>query len=96
MGLAEACVEAAKLRIAQNASYVPPAGGDVVQVNDLYTCRICDVTAQGNNQYIITTRSVVRGSYTNIEIVGTIAASTFTILSWEEKESYNGINCTYL
>src|ERR1043166_3984600 len=38
LGLAEACVEAAKLKIAQNAAYTPAAGGDCVSVYD--TCGV--------------------------------------------------------
>ena len=84
LGLAEACIEAAKLKVAQNAAYAPASGGDSVTVSTSNTCRICRVTANGGNSYTIATRAVTSGSYSNLEITGTITASAFAVTNWAE------------
>ena len=92
LGLAEACIEAAKLKLAQNVAYVPAAGGDCVSVSDTCgvsgatkTCRICQVTSVGASRTIIS-RAVTVGSYTNIQVTGTLAPSSFSVTNWIQLE----------
>ena len=99
LGLAEACIEAAKLKAAQNASYAPAPGGDCVSVSDTCgavgatkTCRTCNVTHIGNS-YTFMTRAAVGGSYTNLTVTGTIATSTFSVTGWSENTQYLGPIC---
>src|SRR3954466_8148875 len=46
LGLAEACIEVAKLKLVQNAAYPStlPATGQSVTVSGTQTCRVCSVT----------------------------------------------------
>ncbi len=96
LGLAEACVEAAKLKIAQNAAYAQGANGDTVTVTGAQTCKICNVTRvpAGGTSYTIYTRAGTNGSYSNLAVGATIAPSTFAVTSWTENSSYFGPGCT--
>ena len=83
--LAEACADAALLKIAQNSSYAPTGGGEVVSVNS-DSCRIVAVTKAGT-QSIIKTQGIFPNSppeqaYTNLTIV--ISNSDLSIISWDE------------
>jgi hypothetical protein len=100
LGLADACVEAAKLKIAQNAAYVPASTGDCVSVGDTCgalgatkTCRICSVSAGAGNSYTITTGAVITGSYTELSVKELIANSSSTITSYVENTAKTNANC---
>lgn len=102
LGLAEACMEAAKLKIAQDSVYTPASGGDCVSVSDTCgaagaskTCKICSVSGAGNSRTIVT-RAVTNGSYTTILMTGTISPGSFTVTDWGEQALYFGPNCPIL
>ncbi|MFH0890959.1 MAG: hypothetical protein V1856_02925 [Candidatus Liptonbacteria bacterium] len=73
--LAEACVQAALLRISENQAY---AGGEDISVAS-DTCSI--VAVESSSTYkVIRTQAVYQNSYTNLQV----GASTSTILNWQE------------
>lgn len=85
LALAEACIQAVLFRIAQQPSYVPAAGGDVVTVFS-NTCRIVSVTSAGT-QLTIKTQGIFpmappEQSYTNLVV--TINSTNLSISSWLE------------
>src|SRR5262249_16939762 len=95
LGLAEACVESAKLKIEQellqNQIYTPAASGDSITVNGK-TCKICGVT--GTNPYTIYTDAAVNGTYSHVEVIANIATSTFSVASYSENMAKNNASCT--
>jgi hypothetical protein len=82
---AESCVNAALLKIAQNAAYAPSASGDQVTVSG-GTCKICAGTNSPSGQASepVITRAVHNGAYTNIRATVSIANGTFTVTDWQE------------
>lgn len=89
LALAEACGDAAILKISQNASYIPnPAfdfstqtGGEDITVINADHCTIASVDTLGS-QKAIKTQAKINKAYTNLRIV--INSATFAITSWEE------------
>lgn len=96
LGLAEACVNVAMLKIAQNPNYgtTPPlpAGGECVSVGDTCSaaaskkvCKICTVTPVATFPKTIETRAVYNGAYTNLSVaVDNSVPGNFTVNAWSE------------
>lgn len=78
--LAEGCIDAALLRLAQNAAYAPDAGGDVITL-DTDTCKIVSVSALAG-QKIIQVQAVYNKAVTNFKIV--VDSNSFSLIFWEE------------
>jgi len=78
--LAEACVDAAILKLANNPSYIPTTGGETVDV-ETDNCIIQSVNSSGN-QKIINTKADYNHYVTNLKIV--IDSSDLQVISWEE------------
>ena len=96
LALAEACASTAMLKIAQNASYAPIAGGECVSVSDTCgaagakkTCKICPSGVSN----VFYARAVYNGAYTNLRVEGSIASNNFSVVSWEETAPYGGPAC---
>lgn len=88
LGLAESCVSAALLKIAQDSTYAPAASGDSVTVSG-GTCKICS----GTTNTSVLVRAKHNGTYTNIRATMAVANGTYTISSWSEE--VNGpVACT--
>lgn len=79
--LAEACIETARLKLAQNGSY----GGDEIISVASDTCRIISVVPAGG-QKIISTQSQYQGSFTNLRV--TVNAGNLSVVGWEELKSF--------
>ena len=84
--LAEACVNAAMLKIARDVSYEPFASGEQMTVEGLKTCKICPGTNNPSRQSTETiyARALYNGAYTNIEATIQTAQGTFAITGWHE------------
>lgn len=83
--LAEACVETALLKLAQNNSY---AGNENISIGGKQ-CLILAIEAGGQaNQKIIKTTASSSNYYANLKITATIIASGILINSWEEVASF--------
>ncbi len=80
-GLAEACVETARLKIVQNPSY---AGGENVNVAS-DTCRIFPVLNLSGNSLILA-QGVYQNIFTNLEVI--IRQDDASILDWQEKARF--------
>lgn len=80
-GLAEACVETARLKIIQNPNY---AGGENVSVAS-DTCRIISV-ANLNGNSLISAQGNYQKLFTNLEV--TIRQNDVLILDWQEKARF--------
>lgn len=78
--LAEGCVDAALLRLAQNTAYVPAAGGDVIAL-DTDSCKIVSLSTIAG-QKIIQVQAVYKKAVTNFKIV--VDSNSFSLISWEE------------
>jgi hypothetical protein len=78
--LAEGCIDAALLRLAQNAAYAPAAGGDVITL-DTDTCKIVSVSTLAG-QKIIQVQAVYNKAVTNFKIV--VDSNSLSLISWEE------------
>ena len=95
LGLAESCVNSALLKIAQNYTYAPAAGGDVVNIgSDTCIIRSAPYTTLGNKRtYTITVQASYKGAFSNI-IVSAVAQDptvsvvppplNVTVGSWQE------------
>ncbi len=92
LGLAEACMNAVMLKLAQDPHYAPPIAGECVNVGDTCgaanatrVCRICSVSSGGFPK-TITTRAVYKGAYSNVRIIlDNPTPGIFPILSWREE-----------
>lgn len=89
LGLAEACVSAAMLRVAQNGSYVPAVAGDCVTIGGTCyaadpqkTCAICSVA--GGNPATVVTRAVYNGAFSTVQVTFDTVPDSFAVLKWEE------------
>ena len=85
-GLAEACVEVAIIKLANDSLYSPPIGGECVPVEDSClpppgenTCTIVSVTGGANKT--IRAKAVYRESHTNLEAT---VDSSYKIIDWRE------------
>lgn len=95
LGLAEACVNVAMLKIAQDFDYGTsiPASGECVSVGDTCpagagaqtskTCKICSVVTSAG-QSAINVRAVYSQTYSNIVTGVILGGNNFTITSWTE------------
>lgn len=85
IALAEACLDMALLRLAQNPAY---PGGEIVTVTASDSCAIRPVlrNTPQSGQNTIETRAVFQEATTNLKIV--VKASNFSILSWDEVPSF--------
>lgn len=80
--LAESCVNAAMVKLAANATYTPPPGGETLSVgND--TCTILDIQTSGS-QKIIKSQGTFQNTYTNILATITLGTNSITLDSQEE------------
>ncbi|MBI3459075.1 hypothetical protein HY061_02330 [Candidatus Azambacteria bacterium] len=79
--LAEACVDSALLKLAQNASY---SGNENVLIgND--QCSILPMETL-SSQKIIKTKAILKKAITNLKI--TVNSSNLSIISWEEVSKF--------
>lgn len=77
LALAEACVDTALLKLAQNQSY---AGNENISMgND--QCSVLPIETL-SGQKIIKTKAIFQSSVTNLKI--TVQASDLSVISWEE------------
>jgi hypothetical protein len=89
--LAEGCVNSAMIKVAQNSSYVPAAGGDCLSVGGSCTgtdpqkvCKICSVgTSAGVTT--VTTRALYNGAFTNLKV--SFNATSYAITGWSETQT---------
>lgn len=94
LGLAEACVNMAMIKIAENPSYAPVSGGECVRVggdlcpNGPQVCKICQTSPS------IVTRAVYNGAYTNLEVEGSISGANFVVTKWLEVAPNPVSTCT--
>lgn len=96
LSLAEGCVSAAMLKIAQNASYAPAATGECISVGGTCgasgvqrTCKICRVTYSGSTATIVT-RAVYLNAYSTI-VARVNTTPSFRVTYWSE-QSVAGIS----
>ncbi len=96
LGSAEACVNAAMLKIAQNSSYSPAAAGDCVSLGGTcagadpqLVCKICSGTNSPSGQATepIYVRALYNGTFTNLKVIISIAPSNFIVTNWSETET---------
>lgn len=91
LGLAEACVNAAMLDIAQGDNFISEQPAVVVDSsNSKKTCRICEATSGG----VILTRAVYNSSYTNLSLTISTTPGSFAVTNWSEQPTYSGPTCT--
>lgn len=76
-GLAEACVETALLKLAENSSY---GGNENIAISN-EQCSILPLENAGN-QKIIKTKAIVQKAVANFKII--VNANDLSIISWEE------------
>ena len=88
LGLAEACVNAAILKLAQDDLTV---GQVIVDASDPQkTCRICTLSAGG----ALVTRAVYNSAYTNLDVTVDPNAGTYPITNWKETGVTSVPSCT--
>jgi len=75
--LAEACVDTALLRIAQNPAY---AGDETIAVASS-TCRIFPVSSS-SSRHAVSAQGVFQGATANVRVL--VDAGTLSVISWEE------------
>lgn len=95
-GLAEACVDSAILRLAQDFGYTisPSAGcasGQIISVGS-EQCRICSVEVS-DAQNIIKTQGIFKDSYTNLIIKVSTSTNDIQVQSWEECNRLDDAQC---
>jgi hypothetical protein len=87
--LAEACVNAAMLHVAEDPHYAPAARGECISVGgvcgtaDQMTCKICGVTYSGKSA-IAEARAAVDGAYSNLRVTFAIVSGNAVISDWQE------------
>jgi len=89
LGLAEACVNVAMLKVAQDGSYAPAVGGDCITLGGTChapdpqkTCAICSVT--GGNPATVVTRAVYNGAFSTVQVTFDTTPDNFAVSRWEE------------
>jgi hypothetical protein len=75
--LAEACADAALLKLAENSAY---SGNENISI-DGYQCNIFQIETAAN-QKIIKTKAVVGSAVANFKV--TVDAASLVVVSWEE------------
>ena len=88
LALAEACVNAGILKIAQS-DY--SAAQIVIDSTDpKKTCRVCQLSSSGD----ILTRAVYNGAYTNLSVSVDPTQGNYPVTAWVENATYTGPSCT--
>jgi len=82
-GLAEACVELAKLKLSRNIDY---PGGETFTVDGSDTCTIVSITASSTSAKLVKATALFRNSVTNLKVI--LRTSDLAVLSWEEVKSF--------
>lgn len=97
--LAEGCIAAATLKLAQDAAYQPVADGECVTLGDSCggadpqkVCKICQVII-GGSELTIRARALYNGSYTNLAVTGALGKNDFSVSDWSEVPTYTGALC---
>jgi hypothetical protein len=85
LGLAEACVNSALLKMA-NSDYTAQSDVVVDSSNSAYKCNICVITSGGS----IKTRAVYNNAYTNISVTVDPNTTPYSITNWSEDATYSG------
>ena len=90
VGLAEACVDVAIVKIVADPTYT---GNECISVGDACpsngtnnTCTVISVAPSGSNK-IIKTQACLNKSYTNLEVL--VNGTTFVIDSWNEVPNFD-------
>lgn len=98
--LAEGCMNAAMLKIAQNGSYAPAAAGECVAIGGTCggsdpqrVCKICSVNYSGSTA-TIETRALYNGTYTNLLARVDTAPGNMAVTFWDEKPVSGASTCT--
>jgi len=81
MDLARGCLEHARLRLAQNSSYV---GSETITTGP-YSCEILAITS-GSNYKTIQTKASILNKVTNLELI--VNNTDLSTISLEEKQSF--------
>lgn len=81
VGLASACIESARIKIARDSGYSPPVGGELIAVGD-NECTIVSVTGNGS---VVRVRGEHKGATTNYEAT---LSSNQDVVSSVEKTSF--------
>lgn len=88
--LAEGCMNAAMLKIAQNGSYAPVAAGECVAIGGTCggadpqrVCKICSVSYSGSVA-TITTRALYHDTYTDLSAQVDTTPGSLAVLFWDE------------
>ncbi len=96
LGLAEACINASMLRVAQNIPTnnlcIPTMGGTCGGTDAQLVCKIC-TTSAGGGFATTTVRAVWRGSYSTIQASFDTLPGSYKIVDWRELQAPNGL-CT--
>jgi hypothetical protein len=89
LGLAEACVSAAMLKVAQSPAYAPAVYGDCVSLGGTCyapdpqkVCAICSIVI--GNPEVVVTRAVYNGAYTTLRAHFDTTPGSFVVTKWEE------------
>lgn len=100
LSLAEGCVNAALLKIAQNPAYAPAATGECVSEGGTCggsgpqrTCKVCSVSYSGSIATIVT-RASFNHTYTNIYARADTTPGAMAITYWSEKAASGAPTCT--
>ncbi|MBI5470119.1 hypothetical protein HY968_02240 [Candidatus Kaiserbacteria bacterium] len=96
--LAEGCMQAAALKIAQNSTYTPISGGECVSVGGTCggsgvqkVCKICSVVITGTTA-MMQTRATYNGAYTNLVAYIDTTSGDFSG-GYQEIPTYSGPSC---
>ena len=94
--LAEACVNAAILRVAQDSNYAPLPAGDCIGIKgvcgsaDQMICKICSVTYAGKSA-TTEVRAEVDGAYSNLKVTFSTVSGRALISDWQEIPNGNPV-----
>jgi hypothetical protein len=89
--MAESCSSYAQAQLESDLSYIPKAGGEALFFDGL-SCKICDVSGNGQLK-TISTRALVRASTTNLFTTYTVQNHKLTKFAVEESVAYSGNLC---
>ncbi len=84
VGYAEACVEKARIMIANNVSSYPPT----INIDSDNPGDECTLTVTGTAPYVIHAQVVYKNSYTNVQADATRSASNVTVANWKEVPNF--------
>lgn len=88
--LAEGCVHAAMLKIAQGTAVTVPTTVVVDSANPARYCKICSASLTGS----IMARATYGGTYTNLEVTIDPTPGSFSVTRWIEKPANSDASCT--